>query len=249
MINRDTGSIDQVMKALEELENTIDGAQRVMFSGDRVQVNKAFLMQRFELLGRCLPDAVKQAALIIKEEKAIREAAQKDAAEQSARAREKAQETLDEATRKARETVDAANKEAQEIKAANQKSADDAARESVSAKNAAAAMRAQGETELNAMRQRAQQEADAIRQRAQQEAQMIVANAKESARQAASKEQVYQMATVAAEELRESTRSDMENYRQQCMEYLDGTLADVDRYLVRLSTDIRNQRQMLDSRR
>ena len=83
----------------------------------------------------------------------------------------------------------------------------------------------------------------------QQDAQMIITNAENAARAAVSQDNVHRMAVVAAEELRDQTSKDMELLRQQCIDYLDAMMADTDRYLVSLSTDIRKQRQMLDSQR
>ena len=57
------------------------------------------------------------------------------------------------------------------------------------------------------------------------------------------------MAVVEAEELRDATNQNMLMLRQQCVDYLDSILEDADRYLVSLTTDIRKQRQALDSRR
>lgn len=242
-----TGSIEQVMTALRELEETISGAQRLI--GDRCVVNKQFAVNRMEIIGRCLPDAVKQAANIVEKEKDIREAANRDAAEQAKKARAEAQKIIDEAKAQADELLAEARKNALEA----QKSAD-AAKQQANASKAQAesdarAIRQQAQQEAQAMVGKAQQDAQALHNQAQQEAQRMVAQADAAARAAVSQDNVHRMAVVEAEELRDATNQNMLVLRQQCVDYLDSILEDADRYLVALSTDIRKQRQALDGHR
>jgi len=242
-----TGSIDQVMTALRELEETVNGAQRLL--GDRCMVNKPFLMQRMEIIGRCLPDSVKQAAHIVEREKDIREAAQRDAAEQAKKARDEGQRIIDEAKKKAEELLAEARKNAQEA----QKNADIVKQQTNAqksqAENDARNIRQQAQQEAQALVGKAQQDAQAIRQQAQQEAQRMVAQADAAARAAVSQDNVHRMAVVEAEEMRDATNQQMMLLRQQCVDYLDNILEDADRYLVSLSTDIRKQRSALDAQR
>ena len=242
-----TGSIDQVMTALRELEETVNGAQRLL--GDRCMVNKPFLMQRMEIIGRCLPDAVKQAAALIQKEKEIREAAARDAAEQARKAREEGQKIIDDAKKQADELQAEAKKNNLEA----QKAADAAKQQANAARsqaeNDARAVRQQVQQEAQAMLAKAQQDAQAIVHQAQQEAQRMLAQADANARAAVSQDNVHRMAVVEAEELRDATNQNMMLLRQQCVDYLDSILEDADRYLVSLTTDIRKQRQALDTRR
>ena len=248
MIRQDqTGSIDQGMTALRELEETITGAQRLL--GDRCMVNKPFLMQRMEIIGRCLPDAVKQAAVIVQQENEIREAAKRDAAEQAKKAREEGQKIIDDAKKQAEELLAEARKNNLEA----QKSADGAKQQANATKsqaeNDARNVRQQAQQDAQALVGKAQQDAQAIRQQAQQEAQRMVAQADAAARAAVSQDNVHRMAVVEAEELRDATNQQMLVLRQQCVDYLDSILEDADRYLVSLTTDIRKQRQALDGHR
>lgn len=241
------GSIDQVMMALQELDDTISGAQRLL--GDRCMVNKQYILQRMEVIGRCLPDAVKQASLIVQQEKEVRENAARDAAEQVKNARDEAQRIIDDAKKKADEMLADVRKD----KIESQKAAD-------GAKQQANALRAQAESEARSVRQKAQQDAQAIVSKAQQDAQTVLAKAQQdaqrmmaqadaAARAAVSQDNVHRMAVVEAEELRDTTNQNMLMLRQQCVDYLDSILEDADRYLVSLTTDIRKQRQALDARR
>lgn len=248
MIRRESvGSIDQVMTALREVEETVGGAQRLL--GDRCMVNKAFLLQRTEIIARCLPEAVTAAADVIKEEQAILEAARRSAAEQLQKAREEGQKIIDEAKKQANEMNNSARKAGEE-----------AARAAAESKSQTAAMRLQAEKEIAAMRQQATQEAQAYVGKAQQDAQNIIAKAQQdaaniaaqaenAARAAVSQDNVHRMAVVEAEEIRDATNKSMLLLRQQCVDYLDNILEDADRYLVSLTTDIRKQRQALDGHR
>lgn len=248
MIRRESvGSIDQVMTALREVEETVGGAQRLL--GDRCMVNKAFLLQRTEIIARCLPEAVTAAADVIKEEQAILEAARRSAAEQLQKAREEAQKIIDEAKKQANEMNNSARKAGEE-----------AARAAAETKSQAASMRLQAEKEIASMRQQATQEAQAyvgkaqqdasnIIAKAQQDAQAIVAQGENAARAAVAQDNVHRMAVVEAEEIRDATNKSMLLLRQQCVDYLDNILEDADRYLVSLTTDIRKQRQALDGHR
>ncbi|MGN0793611.1 MAG: hypothetical protein ACI4MG_03955 [Aristaeellaceae bacterium] len=242
-----TGSVDQVMTALRELEETLTGAQRLL--GDRCMVNRQFLLQRLEIIGRCLPDALKQAAALVQQEKDIREAAQREAAEQTRKSREEGQKIIDDAKKKAEELQADSRKNNLEA----QKSADAAKQQANAlkgqAENDARAIRQQAQQEAQAYLAKAQQDAQAIRQQAQAEAQRMLAQADASARAAVSQDNVHRMAVVEADELRDTTNQEMLMLRQQCVDYLDSILEDADRYLVSLTTDIRKQRQALDSRR
>ena len=248
MIRRESvGSIDQVMTALREVEETVGGAQRLL--GDRCMVNKAFLLQRTEIIARCLPEAVTAAAEVIKDEQVILEAARRSAAEQLQKAREEAQKIIDDA-----------KKQANEMNNSARKATDEANRAAAETKNQVASMRLQAEKEIAAMRQQAQQEAQAYVGKAQQDAsniiakatqdaQAIVAQGENAARAAVSQDNVHRMAVVEAEEIRDATNKSMLLLRQQCVDYLDNILEDADRYLVSLTTDIRKQRQALDGHR
>lgn len=248
MIKRDSaGSIDQVMTALREVEETVGGAQRLL--GDRCMVNKNFLLQRTEIIARCLPEAVTAAADIIQQEQAILEGARRSAAEQLQKAREEGQKIIDEA-----------KKQANEMNSAARKATDEANRAAAETKNQTASMRMQAEKEIAAMRQQATQEAQAYVGKASQDAQSIIAKAQQdaaaivaqgenAARAAVSQDNVHRMAVVEAEEIRDATNKSMLLLRQQCVDYLDNILEDADRYLVSLTTDIRKQRQSLDGHR
>ena len=238
----------QLMLTLKELQEVIANAQMIWGTG-RCMVDKKTVSDQVDLIARLLPESVKQASAIIKDEQTIRENARREASEQTAKAREDAQKAIDDAAREAQKTRDD-----------NKKAAEDAARANANAMNAANALKAQAENEANAMRQKAQnaasalyaqaqQEANALIARAQQEAQMIRSEAENAARAAVAEENVYRMAVMQANELREETEKNMAAMRQNYVGALCNMMGEVDDYLVSLVSSIRAERQELINRR
>lgn len=238
----------QLMLTLKELQESITNAQMIWGTG-RCMVDKKTVSDQIDMIARLLPESVRQASAIIKDEQSIRESAKREASEQTAKAREDAQKAIDEAAREAQKTRDD-----------NKKAAEDAARANANAMNAANAMKAQAESEAATIRQnaqnaasalyaQAQQEANALIARAQQEAQMIRAEAENAARAAVSEENVYRMAVMQANELREETEKNMAAMRQNYVGALCNMMGEVDDYLVSLVSSIRAERQELINRR
>lgn len=238
----------QLMLTLEELQEVVANAQMIWGTG-RCMVDKKTVSDQVDLIARLLPESVKQASAIIKDEQNIRENARREANEQTAKAREDAQKAIDDAAREAQKTRDD-----------NKKAAEDAARANANAMNAANALKAQAESEANAIRQKAQnaasalyaqaqQEANALLARAQQEAQMIRSDAENAARAAVAEENVYRMAVMQANELREETEKNMAAMRQNYVGALCNMMGEVDDYLISLVSSIRAERQELINRR
>ena len=238
----------QLMLTLKELQEVVANAQMIWGTG-RCMVDKKTVSDQVDLIARLLPESVKQASAIIKDEQNIRENARREANEQTAKAREDAQKAIDDAAREAQKTRDD-----------NKKAAEDAARANANAMNAANALKGQAESEANAIRQKAQnaasalyaqaqQEANALLARAQQEAQMIRSDAENAARAAVAEENVYRMAVMQANELREETEKNMAAMRQNYVGALCNMMGEVDDYLISLVSSIRAERQELINRR
>ena len=245
---RRDGDMRQLMSTLKDLQEIINNAQMIWGTG-RCMVDKKIVSENLDLVARLLPDAVKQAAAIVRDEQKIRENAAREASEQTSKARADAQKAIDDATR-----------EAEKTRAANKKEAEEAAKANANAKNAANTLKAQAESEAAAIRQngqnaanaiyaQAQQEANALIARAQQEAQMIKAEAESSARAAVSDENVYRIAVMQANELREETEKEMAAMRQHYVGALCNMMGEVDDYLVILVSSIRAERQDLINKR
>lgn len=238
----------QMMTTMKELQEVIANAQMIWGTG-RCMVDKKTVSDQIDLIARLLPESVKQASAIIKDEQVIRENARREANEQTAKARDDAQKAIDDAAR-----------EAHKMREDNKKAAEEAARANANAVNAANAMKAQAENEANAILQKAQnaanalyaqaqQEANALVARAQQEAQMIRSEAENAARAAVAEENVYRMAVMQANELREETEKNMAAMRQNYVGALCNMMGEVDEYLVSLVSSIRAERQELINRR
>lgn len=245
-VRRDS-DIRQLMTALKELQEMLSGAQMIWGTG-RCMIDKKAFVDHVDLIARLLPESVKQASDIVRNAESIRESAQREAAEQTAKARDEAQKT-----------IDAAAKDAERVRSEGQKAADEAARANASAMNTANTLKAQAEKDAAAIRQKAQnaanelygqaqREANNLIGRAQQEAQMICAEAQNTAREAVSEQNVYRMATMKAKELQEETEKSMVVMRQQYMAELYQMMGEMDQYLCKLVTSVREERQNLINR-
>lgn len=245
-VRRDS-DIRQLMTALKELQEMLSGAQMIWGTG-RCMIDKKAFVDHVDLIARLLPESVKQASDIVRNAESIRESAQREAAEQTAKARDEAQKT-----------IDAAAKDAERVRSEGQKAADEAARANASAMNTANTLKAQAEKDAAAIRQKAQnaanelygqaqREANNLIGRAQQEAQMICAEAQNTAREAVSEQNVYRIATMKAKELQEETEKSMVVMRQQYMAELYQMMGEMDQYLCKLVTSVREERQNLINR-
>lgn len=245
-VRRDS-DIRQLMTALKELQEMLSAAQMIWGTG-RCMIDKKAFVDHVDLIARLLPESVKQASDIVRNAESIRENAQREAAEQTAKARGEAQKT-----------IDAAAKDAEKVRSDGQKAADEAARANASALNTANTLKAQAEKDAAAIRQKAQnaanelygqaqREANNLIARAQQEAQMIRAEAQNTAREAVSEQNVYRMATMKAKELQEETEKSMVVMRQQYMAELYQMMGEMDQYLCKLVTSVREERQNLINR-
>ncbi|MBR3765364.1 MAG: hypothetical protein IKK57_12545, partial [Clostridia bacterium] len=73
-----------------------------------------------------------------------------------------------------------------------------------------------------------------------------IQRAQAQAQAAVSQENVYNMAVVAAQEIRDAAQRDAANLRAMGSEYGAGLLADMDKYLREMLDDIARQREALD---
>ena len=238
----------QLMSTLKDLQEIINNAQMIWGTG-RCMVDKKIVTENLDLIARLLPDAVKQASAIVRDEQKIREKATNEANELTNKARADAQKAIDDATRDAEKTRAANKKEAEEAAKANANAKNAANALKAQAENDAAAIRQKGQNAANAIYAQAQQEANALIARAQQEAQMIKVDAENSARAAISDENVYRMAVMQANELREETEKEMAAMRQHYVGALCKIMGEVDEYLVSLVSSIRAERQDLINKR
>lgn len=243
VLRRDSG-VRQLENALTELQEIINNAQTVWTTG-KCMVDRKAASELLTQIHRLLPDAVKQASQITKDEQSIRDKATREASEQTKKARDDAQKLLDDAEKEAQDKVAAAQKKAEEISRNNMNAANAASTMKAQAEQEAAGIRQNAQNAANALYMNAKQEIEMQRRRAEQEAQMIIADAQARANELKSKETVYQMAVMAANDLREQTEKDMAAMRQYYITECCNMMAEVDDYLMRLVANVRAERQRL----
>lgn len=213
-------SVEQCLALINELDDAVENARKTLINAEACVINRKYLQDHLEMLKGLLPDALEQAESIIKEDAAIRAQTAQDCSEALTNAQNRAKQMI----------ADAQNQVAQ---AQNEvKKATDAAQRTV-----------------QEAQQRAQDEANRIVQQANQEAATIHAKAEQERNELVSHENVYRVATVEAEELRESTRKELMQIRQNTFDYLDNVMGEVDRCLSSLSNDIRMERNELNNHR
>ena len=213
-------SVEQCLTLINELDDAVENARKTLINAEACVINRKYLQDHLEMLKGLLPDALEQAESIIKEDAAIRAQTAQDCSEALTNAQNRAKQMI----------ADAQNQVAQ---AQNEvKKATDAAQRTV-----------------QEAQQRAQDEANRIVQQANQEAAAIHAKAEQERNELVSHENVYRVATVEAEELRESTRKELMQIRQNTFDYLDNVMGEVDRCLSSLSNDIRMERNELNNHR
>ncbi|MBP3636365.1 MAG: hypothetical protein J6K13_02265 [Clostridia bacterium] len=213
-------SVEQCLALINELDDAVENARKTLINAEACVINRKYLQDHLEMLKGLLPDALEQAESIIKEDAAIRAQTAQDCSEALTNAQNRAKQMI----------ADAQNQVAQ---AQNEvKKATDAAQRTV-----------------QEAQQRAQDEASRIVQQANQEATAIHAKAEQERNELVSHENVYRVATVEAEELRESTRKELLQIRQNTFDYLDNVMGEVDRCLSSLSNDIRMERNELNNHR
>lgn len=237
-------SVRQLMNALAELQEGINTAQMFWGTG-KCMVDKKAAGDLIDDIIRLLPDAVKQASRITKEEQSIRENATREASEQASKSREDAQKIIDNAAREAQEKIAAAKQEAERISKANAEAANTASTKKAQAEKEADAIIQNARNSANAIWAQAQQEAHDYVERAKQQANMIIADANEQARSMISTDNTHRMAVMAANELREQTESEMAVMRHYYIEQSCNLMTNVENYLTELVTSIRNERQNL----
>lgn len=213
-------SVEQCMAIIREMTDVVDTARKTLINADTCVVSRSLLQERLSMLEDLLPDAVKQAEGILKEEASLRAKAAQDCNEALTNAQNRAKQMI----------ADAQGQVSQaqlEVKKAGE-----------TAQRTVAEAKMQAQDEVNRLIQQANQEAAAIRAKAEQERNELVSH-----------ENVYRVATVEAEELRENTRKELMQIRQSTFDYLDGVMGEVDRCLNSLSNSIRIERNDLNNHR
>lgn len=213
-------NVEQCMTIIRELLDTVSVARKTLINSDACVVSRSLLTERLEQLENLLPDAMRQAMTIIQEDAALRAQTAKDCSEALTDAQSRAKQMIAEAQN---QVAQAQN----EVRLASETA----------------------QRTLQEAQQRAQEEGNKLLQQANQEAAAIRTQAEKERDEMVSHENVYRVATVEAEELRENTRKELMQVRQNAFDYLDNVMGEVDRCLSSLSNEIRVERSELNNHR
>lgn len=213
-------SVDQCMTILRELEDGVKGARKGFINGDSCVISRRYLEEKIEQMHANLPDALRQAETMLREESQIRAQTDQECKDRLTHAQSQAQQLVADAQRQ----LTQAQAEVQQAQAQAERTVQDAAR-------------------------RAQEEAARILQQARSDADAMHAQAEAECRELVSEENVYRMATVEADELRENVHKELTEIRQNTFDYLDHMMAEADRMLSELVNDVRMERGEFSKRR
>ncbi|MBR3764871.1 MAG: hypothetical protein IKK57_10035, partial [Clostridia bacterium] len=165
MIRHDGGSVETVMRAVDELQQMVGRAQLRL--GSQCVLNRSMLLDVLKDITDALPSAVTQATAIVVQEKDILDKARREAAETLRKSREEAQKLIDDAKRQAEELNVKARQDSEAAAREKQETHNAAEGEKARAQKEADAMRAQGQRDLENARQQAQSEMTSMRQQCQ----------------------------------------------------------------------------------
>ena len=221
MISGSHDKLDQCILVLKELSETCDSAQRYLFTrGDMCILDRNFLQGKINELVGCLPESFRQAESIVTEEKTIKTQTNAECESLLAKARDQGKQIESQA----QQELDKAKTEAQKARA----DADQEAQEAI---------------------RQAKEEAQRIVLDAKQQAETIRLDAERKLREAVSRENVQRVAQVEADELRESTRKEMNELHDNVFDYLNGVMGEIERFLGQNLQNVRTERKELNDHR
>ena len=220
MAVKDSGNVEVCMNMILELDDLVRGARRAFINGDACVINRSEMRDRLDRLLNSLPDALNEAEGIIREVQQVRAQTDRECNEMLSKAQAQAQQMVSEAQQAAQRAGVEAQQAAQQAERTTQEAI-----------------------------RRGQEEAQRIVRQAEQNAAMIRAKAEEECREKVSQENVYRMAAVEADEMRDATRKELAQIRQNTFDYLDNVMGQVDRYLGDVVNDMRLERAELNKHR
>ncbi len=175
----DIKSSEECLKAVNILMEELKNAKRSLINSESCIVNRGLMQAQLEYLRDHLPETVKMAAAIVREEETIRTETEQKKNEILENASIQAQNMVNEATQNAQQMIDQANKDAVSlVERANQEAS--ATVEAASAEAARilddAEKKAQQMVEEESIVRRARVECDELRENARQEAAQLHKN-------------------------------------------------------------------------
>lgn len=220
MAMNDGGNVEMCMTLIREMSDAVENARKAFMNGDACVISRSYLHEKLDMLMDLLPEALPQAEAILREEAQIRSRTDQECNVQLNKAQAQAQQILH-----------------------------DAQQQAMAIQNDAQIAMTNAERQVQDAQRRAQEEGSRIIQQYNQEAAAIRAKAEADRDELISKENVYRMAMVEADEMRESTRKELGQLRQNTFDYLDHVMGEVDRCLSGLVSDIRLERGELNNHR
>ena len=175
----DIKSSEECLKAVNILMEELKNAKRSLINSESCIVNRGLMQAQLEYLRDHMPETVKMAAAIVREEETIRTETEQKKNEILENASIQAQNMVNEATQNAQQMIDQANKDAVSlVERANQEAS--ATVEAASAEAARilddAEKKAQQMVEEESIVRRARVECDELRENARQEAAQLHKN-------------------------------------------------------------------------
>ena len=175
----DIKSSEECLKAVNILMEELKNAKRSLMNSESCIVNRGLMQAQLEYLRDHLPETVKMAAAIVREEETIRSETEQKKKEILENASIQAQNMVNEATKNAQQMIDQAKKEASElVERTNQEAAArvEAANAEASRMLDDAEKKAQQMIEEESIVRRARVECDELRESARQEAAQLHKN-------------------------------------------------------------------------
>ena len=171
---------ENCVQAVNAMKKELAGAKKWLMNSESVVVNRSLLQAQLDYLEQNLPDTVRKAAEIVKEEETIRRETEEKRQQILTEAQNQAQQLAQETENQARSLMDRANQEAAALMdRANQEAAAcvDAARAEAARMYEDAEKKARQMVEEESIVRRARQESEELREKPQQETAQLRKNA------------------------------------------------------------------------
>ena len=172
---------ENCVKAVRVMMQELTNAKKSLINSDNCVVNRSVLQAQLSYLAENLPDTVKKAAEIVRQEETIRTEMEEKRNQILSEAQARGQQMVIEANSQAQSTVDKANQEAK-------------------------ALMDRATQEGNALMDRANQEATACVEAARAEAARMLEDADKKARQMIEEENIMRRARVESDEIRQKAQ-------------------------------------------
>ena len=212
------------VKAVRVMMQELMNAKKSLINSDNCVVNRSVLQAQLSYLDENLPDTVKKAAEIVRQEETIRTEMEEKRNQILSEAQARGQQMVIEANSQAQSTVDKANQEAK-------------------------ALMDRATQEGNALMDRANQEATACVEAARAEAARMLEDADKKARQMIEEENIMRRARVESDEIRQKAQEETTQLRKNTLDFVDRQLMDADRAISEMLNAIRLERNEVRNRR